>query len=59
LANLSAASPMTLLRSPSIVLVTLWAILLKNEPIDVAVAEGPMELVAVGTRLWPSVEVLS
>jgi hypothetical protein len=50
---------MTLLRSPSIVLVTLWAILLKNEPIDVAVAEGPMELVAVGTRLWPSVEVLS
>jgi hypothetical protein len=49
---------MMLLRSPWIVVVTLWAILLKNEPIDVAVGE-PMGVVAVGARLWPSVEVLS
>jgi hypothetical protein len=39
--------------------VTLCARLLKNEPIEVAVAEGPEEVVAVGIRLWPRVEVLS
>jgi hypothetical protein len=41
------------------VLVTLCARLLKNEPIEVAVAEGLEEVVAVGIRLWPRVEVLS
>lgn len=37
----------------------LCAILLKNEPIEVAVGEGPDEVVAVGMRLCPRVEVLS
>lgn len=46
-------------KSPSIVLEMLCAILLKNEPIEVAVGEGPEEVVAVGIRLWPRVEVLS
>ena len=46
-------------KSPSIVLETLCAILLNHEPIEVAVDEGPDEVVAVGIRLWPSVEVLS
>ena len=59
LASLSATSPMMLSKSPSIVLVTLCAILLKKEPIEVAVAVGPDEVVVVGIRLWPSVEVLS
>lgn len=35
------------------------AILLKKEPIDVAVGVEPLEVVGVGSRLWPSVEVLS
>ncbi len=59
LANLSATSPMMPFKSPSIVLEMLWAILLKKEPIDVAVGEAPDEVVVVGIRLWPSVEVLS
>jgi hypothetical protein len=46
-------------KSPSIVLEMLWAMLLKKEPIDVAVGEAPDEVVVVGIRLWPSVEVLS
>ena len=50
-ANLSATSPIMLFKSPSIVLEMLWAILLKNEPIEVAVGEGPDEVVAVGMRL--------
>jgi hypothetical protein len=58
-ANLSATSPIILFRSPSIVLEMLCAILLKNEPIEVAVGEGPDEVVAVGMRLCPRVEVLS
>jgi hypothetical protein len=33
--------------------------LLKNEPIEVAVDEGPDDVVAVGIMLWPRVEVLS
>jgi len=59
LASLSAISPAIESKSPSMVLVTLCARLLKNEPIEVAVAEGPEEVVAVGIRLWPRVEVLS
>jgi hypothetical protein len=47
-------------RSPSIVLVTLCARLLKNEPIDDEVEVGvEPEVVVFGMRLWPSVEVLS
>jgi len=46
-------------KSPSIVLEMLCAILLKKEPIEVAVAEGPVDVVAVGIRLCPRVEVLS
>jgi len=37
----------------------LCAILLKKEPIEVAVGEAPVDVVAVGIRLWPRVEVLS
>jgi hypothetical protein len=39
----------------------LWAIdySAESEPIDVAVGERPREVVAVGTRLWSSVEALS
>jgi hypothetical protein len=33
--------------------------LLKNEPIEVAVGVEPEVVVAVGMRLWPSVDVLS
>jgi hypothetical protein len=58
-ASLSATSPMMPFKSPSIVLEMLCAILLKNEPIEVAVGEGPVEVVAVGRMLWPRVEVLS
>jgi hypothetical protein len=58
-ASLSATSPIRPFKSPSIVLVTLCAMLLKNEPIEVAVGEGPDEVVAVGIMLWPRVEVLS
>ncbi len=60
LANLSATSPITLSRSPSIVLEILWARLLKNEPMEDEVELGfEVEVVVVGMRLWPSVEVLS
>jgi hypothetical protein len=47
-------------RSPSIVLVTLCAMLLKNEPIpdEVEVGVEP-EVVVVGIKSCPSVEVLS
>jgi hypothetical protein len=42
------------------VLVTLCARLLKNEPMPDEVDVGvELEVVALGTRLWPSVEVLS
>jgi hypothetical protein len=58
-ASLSATSPMMPFKSPSIVLEMLCAILLKNEPIEVAVGEGPVEVVAVGRMLCPRVEVLS
>jgi hypothetical protein len=33
--------------------------LLKNEPIEVAVGVGPEEVVAVERILWPRVDVLS
>lgn len=47
-------------RSPSIVLVTLCARLLKNEPMEDEVEVGfEPDVVAFGIRLWPSVEVLS
>jgi hypothetical protein len=48
-------------RSPSIVFVTLCARLLMNEPIpdEVEVGDEPEELVVVGIRSCPSVEVLS
>jgi hypothetical protein len=46
-ASLSATSPMIPLMSPSMVLETLCAMLLKNEPIEVAVGVGPEEVVAV------------
>ncbi len=50
-ASLSATSPIIPFKSPSIVLETLCAILLKNEPIEVAVGEGPDDVVAVGRML--------
>jgi hypothetical protein len=60
LANLSATSLMMPSRSPSIVLVTLCARLLKNEPIEDEVEVGfGLEVVVLGIRLWPRVEVLS
>jgi hypothetical protein len=49
--SLSATSPITPLRSPSIVLVILCAMLLKNEPIEVAVGVAPEVVVVVGMRL--------
>jgi hypothetical protein len=58
-ASLSATSPIIPFKSPSIVLEMLCAMLLKKEPIEVAVGDGPDEVVAVGIRLWPRVEVLS
>lgn len=58
--SLSATSSPMLSRSPSIVLVTLCARLLKNEPMEEEVDVGAEpELVVLGIRLWPSVEVLS
>ena len=50
-ASLSATSPITPLRSPSIVLVILCAMLLKKEPIEVAVGVAPEVVVVVGMRL--------
>jgi hypothetical protein len=42
------------------VLEILWARLLKNEPMEDEVELGfEVEVVVVGMRLWPSVEVLS
>ena len=62
-ASLSAMSPAISLpifsKSPSIVELMLWPRLLKNEPIEVTVAEGLEEVVVVGMSWWPSVEVLS
>ena len=68
-ASLSAISPIMLLISPSISPSIPWivafaspTILLKKEPMEVAVGVGPDEVVGVvvlGTRLWPRVEVLS
>jgi NAD kinase len=49
--SLSATSPIIPLRSPSIVLVILCAMLLKNEPIEVAVGVAPEVVVVVGMRL--------
>ena len=59
LASLSATSLIMPFKSPSIVVEMLCAILLKKEPIEVAVGEAPVDVVAVGIRLWPRVEVLS
>ncbi len=58
-ANLSATSPMILSKSPSIVFVTLCAKLLINEPIDVEVGVELEEVVAVGIRSCPSVDVFN
>jgi hypothetical protein len=47
-------------RSPSIVLVTLCARLLKKEPMEDDVEVGvELEVVVFGRRLWPSVEVFN
>ena len=47
-------------RSPSIVAVTLCARLLKNEPMEDDVELGfEPEVVVLGMRLWPSVEVFN
>jgi len=58
-ANLSAISPSKPPRSPSIVLEMLCVMLLNQDVREVAVAVELLEVVDVGTRTWPSVEVLS